>query len=312
MFQNQRILITGGSGFIGSYLTKKLVTLGADVVVVDNFRRASASRLDEVKEKIQLINADIRKVTDVEKELGSIDAIFHLAAINGTQNFYKHSQEVLDVALRGTLEIFDLGRNLGVRDIFVASSSEVYHQPEIIPTPETISAVIPDVWNPRFSYGGGKLAQEIITANYYDEIFTRKIIFRPHNIYGKNMGDGHVIPNIIDKIISAKENNQKHIKINGDGMQTRSFMYIEDFVEALCLIYSKGENKNIYHLGVTEEVTIKELIDKIQSKMGTELSIVSQDAPSGETKRRCPDVSKLAELGFIPKYNLDRGLSEII
>ena len=121
-----------------------------------------------------------------------------------------------------------------------------------------------------------------------------------------------IVSSIIDKIISVKENNQKHIKINGDGMQTRSFMYIEDFVEALCLIYSKGENKNIYHLGVTEEVTIKELIDKIQSKMGTELSIVSQDAPSGETKRRCPDVSKLAELGFIPKYNLDRGLSEII
>ena len=109
MFQNKRMLITGGSGFIGSYLTKKLVALGADVVVVDNFRRASASRLDEVKDKIQLINADIRQVTNIEKELGSIDAIFHLAAINGTQNFYNHSQEVLDVALRGTLEIFDLG-----------------------------------------------------------------------------------------------------------------------------------------------------------------------------------------------------------
>lgn len=312
MFQNKRILITGGSGFIGSYLTKKLVALGADVVVVDNFRRASASRLDEVKEKIQLIDYDIRKVTDIEKVLGNIDAIFHLAAINGTQNFYKHSQEVLDVALRGTLEIFDLGKNLGVSDIFVASSSEVYHQPEIIPTPETIPAVIPDVWNPRFSYGGGKLAQEIITANYYDEIFKRKIIFRPHNIYGKNMGDGHVIPNIIGKIISAKDNNQNHIEIYGDGMQTRSFMYIEDFVDALCLIYSKGENKNIYHLGVSEEVTIKELIDKIQTRMGTELRIISQDAPLGETKRRCPDVSKLTQLGFTPRYNLDRGLSEII
>ena len=98
--RNKRVLITGGSGFIGSYLAKRLVGLDNEVVVVDNFRRSNPSRLDSVIDKILLINADIKRITDYEKEIGAVDCVFHLAAINGTQNFYDFSQEVLDVALQ--------------------------------------------------------------------------------------------------------------------------------------------------------------------------------------------------------------------
>ena len=202
--KDKKILVTGGSGFIGSYLTKALVSKGAKVTVVDNFRRSSKERLNEILSKIRLLNMDIKNISNFANEIGPIDCIFHLAAINGTENFYKHSQEVLDVALRGTLEVFDLAVKVNSKDIFVASSSEVYNQPQIIPTPEEIPAFIPDIWNPRFSYGGGKLAQELITANYYKDFFNRKVIFRPHNIYGKDMGDGHVIPNLVEKILFYK------------------------------------------------------------------------------------------------------------
>ena len=126
------------------------------------------------------------------------------------------------------------------------------------------------------------------------------------------MGDGHVIPNIVEKIDVANRNNEDHIEILGDGMQTRSFMFIDDCIDALCLIYNRGEDKNIYHIGVDEEVTIQELIKKIQAIKETDLKIISKTAPSGETKRRCPDVNKIRALGFKPNFNLETGLSMIL
>jgi len=214
----KKILVTGGSGFIGAHLTKRLVELGNDVVVVDNFRRSSPARLESIKDKIQLIDKDVREICELAEEIDKLDCVFHLAAINGTHNFYNYAQDVLDVALRGTLQVFDLAVTLGAKEIFVASSSEVYNEARKIPTPENIECLIPDIWNPRFSYGGGKLAQELITANYYNDHFARKVIFRPHNIYGRDMGDGHVIPNLVSKIRPREHRDS-------GGWRTNSFIY---------------------------------------------------------------------------------------
>ncbi len=311
-FKNKNILITGGSGFIGTYLVKRLVSYNANVTVVDNYRRSSKDRLSSLKSKINFLELDIKEISKYENQIGKLDSIFHLAAINGTKNFYTHSQEVLDVALRGTLEIFDLALKCEVEDIFIASSSEVYNQPSIIPTPEEIPAFIPDIWNPRFSYGGGKLAQELITANYYNDFFKRKIIFRPHNVYGQDMGDDHVIPSIINKIRIAQENKTDNISILGDGNQTRSFIYIDDFIDALILVYRKGITKNIYHIGTEEEISINYLIEVIQNNLKTELLVNKEKAPIGETVRRCPKISKLRKLGFMEKYNIESGIKKVL
>ena len=311
-FKDKNILVTGGSGFIGTYLVKKLVSYNANVTVVDNFRRSSKDRLSSLKSKINFLELDIKEISKYEDQIGKLDSIFHLAAINGTKNFYSHSQEVLDVALRGTLEVFDLAIKCGVKDIFIASSSEVYNQPSIIPTPEDIPAFIPDIWNPRFSYGGGKLAQELITANYYNDFFKRKIIFRPHNVYGCDMGNDHVIPNIIDKIKEAKERKADTISILGDGNQTRSFIYIDDFIDALLLIYKKGITKNIYHIGTEEEISINHLIEIIQKNLNTNLLINKEQAPIGETVRRCPKISKLRKLGFKEQFDIESGIKKIL
>lgn len=308
----KRILVTGGSGFIGAHLTKRLVELGNEVVVVDNFRRSNPARLESVKDRIQLIDKDVREICEIEAEIDKLDCVFHLAAINGTQNFYNYAQDVLDVALRGTLQVFDLAVALGAKEIFVASSSEVYNEARKIPTPENIECLIPDIWNPRFSYGGGKLAQELITANYYNDHFERKVIFRPHNIYGQDMGDGHVIPNLVSKIKEAQKLGRESIEILGDGEQTRSFMHIDDFIEGLMTVYHWGAGGEIYHIGVEEEVSIKHLLTIIQSALGTELSIKNMPAPDGETSRRCPDTSKLRRLGFAAKHNLTSGINEIL
>ena len=313
MFEaKKKILVTGGSGFIGAHLTKRLVELGNDVVVVDNFRRSSPARLESIKDKIQLIDKDVREICELAEEIDKLDCVFHLAAINGTHNFYNYAQDVLDVALRGTLQVFDLAVTLGAKEIFVASSSEVYNEARKIPTPENIECLIPDIWNPRFSYGGGKLAQELITANYYNDHFARKVIFRPHNIYGRDMGDGHVIPNLVSKIREAKKLGRESIEILGDGEQTRSFMHIDDFIDGLMTVYHEGQGGEIYHIGVEEEVSIKHLLTIIQSALGTELTIKSMPAPKGETSRRCPDTSKLRGLGFRASHDLRSGINEIL
>ena len=313
MFEaEKKILVTGGSGFIGAHLTKRLVELGNEVVVVDNFRRSNPARLESIKDKIQLIDKDVREICELAEAIDKLDCVFHLAAINGTHNFYNYAQDVLDVALRGTLQVFDLAVTLGAKEIFVASSSEVYNEARKIPTPENIECLIPDIWNPRFSYGGGKLAQELITANYYNDHFERKVIFRPHNIYGQDMGDGHVIPNLVSKIKEAQKLGRESIEILGDGEQTRSFMHIDDFIEGLMTVYHWGAGGEIYHIGVEEEVSIKHLLTIIQSALGTELSIKNMPAPEGETSRRCPDTSKLRRLGFVAKHNLTSGINEIL
>lgn len=308
----KKILVTGGSGFIGAHLTRKLAALGNEVVVVDNFRRSAPGRLESIKDRIQLIDKDVRDIGQVAEQIKNLDCVFHLAAINGTSNFYNHAQDVLDVALRGTLQVFDLAVTLGAKEIFVASSSEVYNHARKIPTPEDIECLIPDVWNPRFSYGGGKLAQELITANYYNDQFERKVIFRPHNIYGRDMGDGHVIPNLVSKIKEAQKLGRESIEILGDGEQTRSFMHIDDFIEGLMSVYQWGSGGEIYHIGVEEEVSIKHLLKIIQSALGTELSVKNLPAPEGETCRRCPDTTKLRELGFEAKHDLASGISDIL
>ena len=136
----------------------------------------------------------------------------------------------------------------------MASSSEVYHFPNKIPTDETEPIKIPDILNPRYSYAGGKILTELIginNANY----FKKMIIFRPHNVYGPDMGNEHVVPELIKKI----RNSKTSIRIKGSGSQTRSFIYIDDFVEAFYILFKKGKHMNIYNIGTQEQIKIIEL-----------------------------------------------------
>ena len=131
----------------------------------------------------------------------------------------------------------------------MASSSEVYHLPNKIPTDEKEAIKIPDIHNPRYSYAGGKILTELMGINNA-KFFNKMIIFRPHNVYGRDMGNEHVIPEIIGKVNKAKT----FIKIKGSGEQTRSFIYIDDFVKAFYLIFKKGKSLNIYNIGTQEKI----------------------------------------------------------
>ena len=171
--------------------------------------------------------------------------------------------------------------------------------------------LIPDILNPRYSYGGGKILCELMTVNYGKKYFKKSVIFRPHNVYGPNMGWEHVIPNFITKInenIKKVKSEHINLKIQGNGTETRAFIYIDDFIEGLIKVFKKGKNLEIYNIGTEEEISIEELSTKIGLYFNKNVKIITGDIQKGSTKRRCPDISKLKSLGFSPNFTLDDGI----
>lgn len=306
------ILVTGGTGFIGSAAVRRLVADGHRVRVVDNDLRGRAERLSDIADQFELIVADVRDVGAMTAAATGMDQLLHLAALNGTENFYNRPDLVLDVGIRGMYGAMDGARAAGVRDFVLASSSEAYQTAPIIPTPEGVPLMIPDPWNPRFSYGGSKLISEIMLANYHRDFFSRALSFRPHNVYGPDMGWEHVIPQLALKIAdaaAAQPQGVLDIAIQGSGEQTRAFIFIDDFVDGLVLMLDRGAHRNCYHIGTMNEVTMIELTEMIGRSLGRDVRVVPADLPEGSTQRRCPDIGKLAELGFAPKHSLADGVT---
>ncbi|MBI4994122.1 SDR family NAD(P)-dependent oxidoreductase [Candidatus Peregrinibacteria bacterium] len=312
--KQKKFLVTGGSGFIGSALVKRLIKDGYFVRVLDNNSRGARAKLAEVENKVDFIEADIRDSDAVKKAAKGMDSIIHLAFINGTEFFYKKPELVLDVGVRGMLSVIDACRSNGIKELILASSSEVYQTSSKIPTDEKAELSIPDVLNPRYSYAGGKIISELLTINYGRTGFDRVIIFRPHNVYGPDMGFEHVFPQFFlkaVKLIKETPNGLIKFPIQGDGNQTRAFIHIDDFTDGLMCVLEKGEHMNIYHIGNPEEITIKEVAQKVIKYFGREAEIIFGPEAHGGTQRRCPDISKLRKLGFEPKISFDKGLPSI-
>ena len=165
------------------------------------------------------------------------------------------------------------------------------------------------IYNPRYSYGGGKILTELMGINYGKKFFKRLIIFRPHNVYGPNMGNEHVIPEFIKKMKSIKN---KSFKIQGSGNEIRSFIYIEDFINAFDLILHKGKHLNIYNIGTDEKIKIKDLAKKIAKIINKKIEVRKSPLKEGGTKIRVPNIKKIKMLGFKTKYSLDSGLNKIL
>jgi UDP-glucose 4-epimerase len=305
-----KILVTGGCGFIGHHLVKKLLSEGYSVSVFDNQQRGDIGFLEDVRDQIEYYNGDIRSLSDLVEASNAVDTIIHLAFVNGTKNFYSIPSSIIDIGIRGLINVYDAAKINNVKNLLLASSSETYQTPSIIPTPEEVPLIIPDVTNPRYSYGGTKILYELMGQHYRIDEFERVITFRPHNVYGKNMGTDHVIPELINKIKIGKDSGQ--VTLLGDGTQTRSFCHINDFCDGIITLLNYGKHQEIYHIGNDEEVTIKELCKKLLVKMNINLDIKYSDAPKGETNRRVPNISKIKSLGYLPKINLDEGLSQIL
>src|SRR3989344_4034497 len=303
-------LVTGGSGFIGTNLVRALIKNGNSVKIFDDYSRGNPQSLKDLTNHIEFIKGDIRNFEEVRKACKNVDAVIHLAAINGTKFFYTIPEQVLDVSTRGIINIVDACLWWGVEEFFFASSSEVYHIPPVVPTPEDVPLVIPDSGNSRFSYAGGKIISELYVLNYGKKYFRRAVVFRPHNVYGPQMGWEHVIPQFIlrlKKSLSVKK-DPIPFPIQGNGNETRSFVYIDDFIDGLTTILKKGESLNTYNIGAPEEVKIKDVALEVAKFYDRKIRIIPGKLAAGGTNRRLPDISKIVRLGYKPKVKFAEGI----
>ena len=202
-------LITGGTGFIGSAIAKRLIKeKNCKVICTDSNLRGDLRKIREIKNRVKFIKQDIRNLKSLKKISKKVDSIIHLAFLNGTKNFYEKPQLVLDIGVKGIMNVIEACRENKIKELIIASSSEVYHFPLKIPTKENEPIKIPDVFNPRFSYSAGKILTEIISINNSNNL-KKLLIFRPHNVYGPDMGFEHVIPELIFKIFKNSKNKKK-------------------------------------------------------------------------------------------------------
>jgi nucleoside-diphosphate-sugar epimerase len=308
-----KVLVTGGTGFIGRSIVKSLIRNGNQVTILDDNSRGAISKLGEFIKEVHFIEGDIRNNEIVNYALKNIEVVVHLAYINGTEHFYTRPFEILDVGITGMLNLLKAHQSRCYSRFILASSSEVYQEPKIIPTPEEVQLVIPNVLNPRYSYGGGKIASELLLMNYAYQHKLKADVFRPHNIYGPDMGQEHVIPQVIGKIqrILAEKNLDK-LEIQGTGKETRAFCFIEDFEQAFNLIFENKVTNEIYNIGNPIETSVLELVNSISEIMKFNGEIVPSDLQIGSPVRRCPDISKIESMGFVPNWDLESGLRKTI
>ena len=311
----RRVLVTGGSGFIGAALVKRLVQAGCAVRVLDDNSRGRPRRLAEIEKDIEFVGGDVRDAQAVSQATEGMDEVHHLAFVNGTEFFYSAPELVLDVGVKGMVNVIDACRAHGVGTMILASSSEVYQTPPQIPTDETAPLVVPDPLNPRYSYGGGKLISELMAINYGRKFFERVMIFRPHNVYGPDMGFEHVVPQFALRLQDAlKQHPSGEIPfpIQGTGQETRSFCHVDDLAEGVMAMRDKGQHLNIYHVGNPEEVSIADLARRMGAHAGRTLAVQPSTLLQGSTPRRCPDISKLQGLGYKPRVPLAAGLGPTV
>ncbi len=320
-FFNMEILITGGAGFLGFHLAKLLASEKKNhIVLVDNFFRgkkdSDLKKLLKNRRNVELKKIDLTNARELKKLDKGYDYVYHLAAINGTQNFYEIPHIVLRNNVLSAINLLDwfIVHKTKKSKIFLASSSETYAgsfkviKDFPIPTPENVPLTIEDVTNPRWSYGGSKMIKELLFLNYAKIYGIRMSIVRYHNVYGPRMGYGHVVPEFFERLYRKED----PFSIFG-GKETRAFCYVEDMVwasqEVMEIDKTDGEIVNIGN--DQEEITIKELAQRVFNVTGFHPYFNIKPAPQGSVARRCPDLTKIKKLtSYRPRISLDEGLKK--
>lgn len=304
-------LVTGGAGFLGSALVRRLVRVGTRVRIFDNGSRGCSRRLEGLTGEFEYVAGDVRDREAVERAVCGVDCVCHLAFVNGTEFFYTQPDLVLEVAVKGITHVLDACLRHNVPELVLASSSEVYQEPPSTPTAEDVPLSIPDPLNPRYSYAAGKIISEMMALNYGRTRFQRVLIFRPHNVYGPDMGWEHVIPQFVLRMrrLLRPDADTVRFPIQGTGEQTRSFVFIEDFIDGLMAVLQGGTHLGIYNIGTQQEVTIAELARMVGTYFGKRVEIVPGPPALGGARRRCPDIAKIQALGYTPMVSLQDGLA---
>lgn len=309
----EKILVTGGAGFIGSHLCKSLLDGGYKVVCLDNLITGSKKNIESLlsNPNFEFIEADVCDNNSVIQLFSnSINYIFHLASPASPIDYQNLPEETLLVNSQGTLNVLNFAKDTKVK-VLVASTSEIYGDPLEHPQKETYWGNS-NSFGPRACYDESKRFAEAATYVFLHTHDVDARIIRIFNTYGPNMqrDDGRVVSNFINWAIKGEK-----IKIDGDGSQTRSFCYVSDLVEGLKkAMYTEGSMGQIFNLGNPEEYKIKELAEKIIELTNSSSKLTfSNSFRQDDPMQRCPDITKARTvLNWEPKVNLSEGLTKTI
>ncbi len=312
-------LVTGAAGFIGAPLVRRLLAEGARVRAFVRRGSSSLERLGEAAGRVDIVEGDIRDAALVDKAVRGVDSVIHMAAITATQKFYEVPDQVLDIGVRGMVNVLDACIKHRVGELVFVSSSEAYQTPLNVPTDESEPLKVPDVTNPRYAYGGSKIVSELMTINYGRTLIERVLVCRPHNVYGPDMGWSHVLPQfimrmkrLVDEAEAENRSGPIRFPIMGSGEETRAFEYIDDYIDGMIVMIQNGEHGNVYNIGNDEETSIADVARTVGAYFGREIEIEPSAPPAGGTNRRSPDISKLVELGYKPRVPFKDGLPKMI
>ncbi len=296
-----KCLVTGGAGFIGSWLCEKLYNEGHDVTVIDNFLSGSKANLDG---RINIIKADVSKPIKANIK---VDIIFHLASL-ASPKFYKNMPiETMMSNSFGTYNMLNLAKKNSARFVY-ASSSEVYGDPKEHPQKETYYGNVNPVGE-RSCYDEGKRFGEALTYTFCKKSNISYCILRIFNTYGPRMrkDDGRVMPNFITQALGNKD-----ITIYGDGKQTRSFCYVTDTVDGICAAAFSKYN-DVFNIGNPSEIRIIDLAKKIKEIIKSRSNIIFTPIGTDDPIKRKPDISKAKKiLKWQSETDLKTGLIKTI
>ena len=306
MHLERRVLISGGSGFLGSHLSDRLLELGCQVLCVDNFFTGARRNIEHLLDhkRFELLRHDITHPLFVE-----VDEIFNLACPASPIHYQKDPVQTTKTSVIGAINMLGLAKRLKIK-ILQASTSEVYGDPAVHPQHEAYWGNVNPI-GPRSCYDEGKRCAETLFFDYWRQHRLPIKVVRIFNTYGPRMhpNDGRVVSSFIVQALRNKD-----ITVFGDGEQTRSFCYVDDLIRGfVSMMETKAEIVGPINLGNPEEFTMRELAEQIQQLTGSRSKIVHRPLPQDDPRQRKPDISEAERLlGWRPTTALREGLAKTI
>lgn len=301
-----RILVTGGSGFLGASLCERLVQAGHEVICLDNLLTSSVDNIEHLlgSGNFKFIEHDVTEPIRLE-----VDEIYNLACPASPMHYQANPIKTMKTSVLGMIHVLGMAKRCGAR-VLQASTSEIYGDPDVHPQPESYRGLV-NTLGPRACYDEGKRAAEALCSDYRRSHDVEVRIARIFNTYGPGMAtnDGRVVSNFILQTLRGEP-----VTVYGDGSQTRSFCYRDDLIEGLVrLMALDGKEPRPVNLGNPEECSMLDLVQAVARACGREATVTYQPIPNDDPKQRCPDITRARELlNWSPAVSLREGLQRTV
>jgi len=314
-FKNKNVVVTGGAGFIGSHLVRKLVSLEANVTVIDDLSRGKLKKLKDIKSKINFLKVDLSNQKKITKAFANQEIVFNLAALNTGVDFDLGRTEVMfeENLMLQMIPLRVASKFKSIKRFVQISSASVYSREAMenqVPTPEDADTSLPEP--SKLGYALAKKMGEYLASWYYADTGLETVCVRFINVYGEDDNFdqmGHFIPVMIRKFIEAKG----EVEVFGSGKQKRSFIHVDDAVSALLLLAEKGKPGESYNVDTNNERSVKEVVDEIAKSFTTKKLKITFDKTKPEgSQRRMLDNKKLLRLGWKSQISFEDGLLRTI